>query len=545
MSLTARLLKTLNAVQTKLQHLEQENGISRRRVRELEMELEVCKRDVARERTRVLEREETIVQQRRDANYIAASKKQKGKARAKDVSMDGELHEKYKEAVEEKKGLFPIRVHDSFSSLPYYLALESLITSLRTHLARLTSELSSHQELLAELRSLRDSDARMLKQKTADIERLKEEVERLAGEVEVLRGVVEEGLRERRAVRDVSAVQSVADVAMSEDLESDLDEAEIGTNQRGVHIAEEEAEEDGDETKDHEAEPFDPQLIHGSSRTNMGAERTTRPDHPMLVSNHLAASTTTGGDRIITSKELERISIEVEERRQAPQIQLRSSSPHTTKRARAATVEDVVDQEASRDADRPHSPLPFNANASSRFATRAHEPPQGSTSRLPVPTSGQTSVHNTRHSKAPHASVIETPFPQIRGPHLERLFFSAPEHNARTCTVCHRQRRRSNTPPPPRRRGMAEDGADDEGHEAENDEDEGFVEGSEEPEHQGTRPKYSNGKRREHVTFAREPGPWRQQAEKEGLPPQTVVARVIRELEDDFTHYKRSVCQFF
>jgi DNA helicase IV len=103
---TARLLKTLNAVQTKLQHLEQENGISRRRVRELEMELEVCKRDVARERTRVLEREETIVQQRRDANYIAASKKQKGKARAQNVSMDGEIHERLKEAVEEKKGLF-------------------------------------------------------------------------------------------------------------------------------------------------------------------------------------------------------------------------------------------------------------------------------------------------------------------------------------------------------------------------------------------------------------------------------------------------------
>jgi hypothetical protein len=100
------LLRTLSTVQKKLQHLEQENGISRRRVRELEMELEVCKRDVARERTRVLEREETIVQQRRDASYIAASKRHKGKARAKDVSMEGELHERYREAVEEKKGLF-------------------------------------------------------------------------------------------------------------------------------------------------------------------------------------------------------------------------------------------------------------------------------------------------------------------------------------------------------------------------------------------------------------------------------------------------------
>ena len=35
--------------------------MSRRRVRELELELESCKADVKRERTRVLEREEIIV----------------------------------------------------------------------------------------------------------------------------------------------------------------------------------------------------------------------------------------------------------------------------------------------------------------------------------------------------------------------------------------------------------------------------------------------------------------------------------------------------
>jgi prefoldin subunit 5 len=84
-------------------------------------------------------------------------------------------------------------------------ALEALITTLRAHLVRLTSELSSHQQLLHELRSLRESDARTLREKSAEVERLREEVERLAGEVEVLRGVVEEGLNERRAVREVYA----------------------------------------------------------------------------------------------------------------------------------------------------------------------------------------------------------------------------------------------------------------------------------------------------------------------------------------------------
>jgi len=51
-----------------------------------------------------LEREEVIMQQLRDANYIAASKKNKGKARAKDLNMDEGLREKYREAVEERKG---------------------------------------------------------------------------------------------------------------------------------------------------------------------------------------------------------------------------------------------------------------------------------------------------------------------------------------------------------------------------------------------------------------------------------------------------------
>lgn len=96
---------TLNNVQSKLQHLEEENGISRRRVRELELELEVCKRDVARERTRVMEREEVIVQQQRDASGILGLRRSKGKSRAKDASMDNEvLHDRYREAVEEKKG---------------------------------------------------------------------------------------------------------------------------------------------------------------------------------------------------------------------------------------------------------------------------------------------------------------------------------------------------------------------------------------------------------------------------------------------------------
>lgn len=37
---------------------------------------------------------------------------------------------------------------------------------------------------------------------------------------------------------------------------------------------------------------------------------------------------------------------------------------------------------------------------------------------------------------------------------------------------------------------------------------------------------------------------FRKVGSRAGLPPQTVAMRVIRELEDDFTHYKRCVFSF-
>jgi hypothetical protein len=66
------------------------------------------------------------------------------------------------------------------------------------------------------------------------------------------------------------------------------------------------------------------------------------------------------------------------------------------------------------------------------------------------------------------------------------------------------------------------------------DEDEGFVEGPD------AQPK-GKGKQREDVIFSQDPTQWRRDVEREGLPPQTVLARVLREIEDDFTHYKRFV----
>lgn len=103
--LSAHLIATLSAVQAKLAHLESENSISRRRVRELELELEECKKEVMRERTKILEQ----------SSFHPVKERQqtpgKGLGRAKTnlrgVSFDPEVEttqKRYQEVVEEKKG---------------------------------------------------------------------------------------------------------------------------------------------------------------------------------------------------------------------------------------------------------------------------------------------------------------------------------------------------------------------------------------------------------------------------------------------------------
>ena len=118
----------------------------------------------------------------------------------------------------------------------------------------------------------------------------------------------------------------------------------------------------------------------------------------------------------------------------------------------------------------------------------------------------------TIQSEKEKAVQTETPFPQIRGERLERLFFSAPEHNEKTCRVCHRHRRPGASDDeldfpswlPPRKR--CKTGNEDGRHHYEIDDLVGMS---------------------RHAPFS-----------EDRLPPQTVLARVLRELEDDFTHYK-------
>ncbi|PPQ73164.1 hypothetical protein CVT24_009101 [Panaeolus cyanescens] len=571
----ARLLQTLQAVQNQLQDLEDENGISRRRVRELEMELEECKREVARERTRLLERE-------LDSSFRhGKGTKGKGKARAGTgvgaglgVIDDERLHERYKDVVEEKR------------------ALEALINSLRTHLTRLTAELSSHQELLTELRRLRDTDAKALAEKGAEIIRLSEEVQRLAGEVEVLRGVVEEGLKERRASREgemVGNMTSAADSAMSVDLEGEdtereeQDEEEDEEDQpHGDEDAEEEEDEDDVETvDDHEEEERgpaggqrqrDPWGVNPDMSMNNFA-----PTHATFGSNDVpSAPAPVPKQRMVDDAEMSRIVAEVEERRSNRSIGsirgISASPPPQHQRQRKIrsistrvqvgndTVahdmdsEDDDEVEAQQDDEHDDNPL-FDPSAQRGFISSS---PNGFTtnlnlnSRPSAPTPRHAAHHqnpfthtrqrstgttsNNRQNNNNNADNVDTdadadahvapddsPFPQIRGERLERLFFSAPEHNAQTCTVCYRRRQNPSSSADHLTPGMA-----------------GPTNGANRPRsaQNGASSPTQEPPMRIYLTYSSDPSYYHRIGKQYGLPAQTVVARVVRELEDDFTHYK-------
>ena len=652
----ARLIKTLNDVHFRLEHLEEENSISRRRVRELEYELEECKREVVRERTRWQEESAELSGVIQAANLARAlgKKSSKGKGRAKE-SVSGystrnkitmltwrqattaaanlsAAEERYRGAVEEKKGSYFLSVTGNVGSLCLQPALEALITSLRSHLTRLTSELSEHQAMLMELRSLREKDSVMLRDKLAEVDNLRNEVERLAGEVEVLRGVVEEGLRERRRPgRNVGVDVSVAtdDHVMSGD--------DLANNSAG---------EENDAGSDMEvsrsdiytntvANDEDPWSIDGSSRANATAnphntdahydsdapagisrpDRTIRTDRASLGSNVSALGLSINsdgpgpatranaaragtnieeGNSFVGDEERSRIEAEIGERRSlrgsfdasvmsiSPRPKL--TSPSFRPRRQATVEEADSDRERgtnhlgreTRGQPRPATPTLYSQLPPRAPAPTPHHATVGSDA---APIQQPLKANSRRHGGKESPKAPETPFPQIRGEYLERLFFSAPEHDARTCTACNRRRMPSNGHI---LKGQVHDRATGRCSDEEQNDDtigqllpsrydrflksrkgkqwgtlpgEATGSGERKDDHEGTDEGFADGssddgpalhgghrdKGKQRAVGFEEVREMAKTAGESGLPPQTVVTRVIRELEDDFTHYKRSV----
>jgi hypothetical protein len=374
-----------------------------------------------------------------------------------------------------------------------FTALEALITTLRIHLTRVTSDLSSQQQLLEDLRGLRESDALSLAEKTQEINQLRTEVERLAGEIEVLRGVVEEGLNERRQVRegvlDEPTDHPVASAATDPELSLDSvmpDKSNLNYLHR----------------------PPTPAL--SLRRSPPGTP--THSNHSRATSPSIVDSPAPSIRRFINREELDRISADLDERRSERASNASSQAASLAEENSDAEERVSVAQSAQRECDeaRPASPAP--SSVKSRQTTRAHV-------RIQDPKLKGDAV------------TSNPPFPSINSERMERLFFSAPRHNANSCRMCKGRRSTSHN-------SVYRERNNHHAHHEREGNDEGFDEGVD-PEADGVRG-VNDG-----IAVVPTVSEILERMDRNGgtlrpvdIPPQTVLARVVGELEDEFTHFR-------
>ncbi|KAI6030806.1 hypothetical protein F5J12DRAFT_310419 [Pisolithus orientalis] len=492
--LEARLVTSLNALQVRLSHLENENSIARRRVRELEYELEQCKRDVMRERTRILESQDTIdVSARLPGPSTSRAKGKERKMKEADQSAS-----KYFEVVEEKK------------------ALESLISTLRAHLARVTSDLSTQQQLLEDLRRLRESDALSLSEKTEEINQLRIEMERLAGELEVLRGVVEEGLNERRQARESAG---------EEEDDDDGVEATTESEQSDESATEPAIESPSPNRISRPSTPV-PSLRRSVSETSQHLNR-SRPTSPAFAERSRATSAL----RFVDPGQVNPRSADLEEHHpRSPDTS--TSSGNASRDMLAAASHHPADRTSASASKRRDLRQPVGVEDELvSVVTSATEPPLQAAKGQP----NHTSQPRQKEGKSKADDTIPIPpFPRISAD-LEHLFFSSPRRHIKACQTCkdphsrchtETDRRKQKTPGRFEHERPENDGGLDAGEPAG---------GQHPPTHDGNAP----------VEDAPNIDEILERMDRNGgvlrpsdVPPQTVLARVVRDLEDEFTHYK-------
>lgn len=374
--------------------------------------------------------------------------------------------------------------------------------------------------------------------------------------------MIEEGLRERRHAREASVRQAQVEATDEEpsDEEVTTSDEEDAMLDRSMHPAQTMEESDFNESEDEDDHRVvAPAPTGRRSPVRTAAQPTGAADRSMaLRTDHATVGSSVRVDDLSTKPfvdldEVDRISTDLQDRRSersASMMQRSQSLSLTESRGLSRSGSPALSMRSSVSSgsrrsnpiggeDEPAAPPAREAEAA-RANVRQRSPSPVQQEQPMSRPSGPTPAHATRpqaRMKQPESSSsgqrpapapAETPFPQIRGERLERLFFSAPEHNAQTCTVCHRRLQRQSS------KGAVNDhrpfwsvgpstGA---AHEHHAEDDEGFAEGSDDDVRPGP-------------AFAREEGKGKgRERDADRLPPQTVLARVIRELEDDFTHFK-------
>ncbi|OCF73805.1 hypothetical protein I204_05649 [Kwoniella mangroviensis CBS 8886] len=370
----ANIAGTLATLNARLRALETENSVSRRRVRELEDELEKARAEVE-------------------------MAKQDGGKRLRDV-------------IGEKS------------------ALEDLVESLRSHLARLTVEVESNKALINELRTASSSSPPRKHTPVvpgspsvkSELAALRREIERLTQEVARLGGIVEEGLETRKKARGERTMR--------------MEREEMERLVRQVM----------DEENDAQKNVVEPSKLRQGLHTASSTSPTLAP----------------------------------------PTVQpVRIANP--TNRQQHLTPP------PSEDDDELRSPTPVSESNSRQGSLLDQQ--------YPAQKSKSKSKSNKRVSHditAASAGGLSSPFPSILGDEQEAEFFSPSTRRTQTRT-----------------------------------QDRAFV---------GTqaeiRIKAPSGNGQRSTSGGSGTGSARRGLDGEELPPQTVLSRVVRELEDDFEHYK-------
>ncbi|PVF98469.1 hypothetical protein CPB86DRAFT_758402 [Serendipita vermifera] len=473
----------LDGLTKRLKDIEKENATSRRRVTELEMELETCRREVVHEKTRLQDISRSFGHQKSAGQGSKMQTNGTGITHANTSYRDTE--KRYKQVVEEKK------------------ALEDLVQSLHDHLATMSRKVQKHQELISKLRTMREQDASELRAKCQEIEQLRADVDSLQSDVERLREVVEAGLHERKSARGEDEEPSV--IRVNAPIQ-DVQNAEVK-----------------------EDRVFSASLMGGRLRREHDAlsavMEESEPPSTRDLNQKTSSSRSLQSRRFIKDSELERVRAELEERRsQRSMTGSTSGSERSVSRAghRGHSRSDIsIPME-----NRPESPAFHHPDKSIHDARPRPLTPES----VGTPILERRDLGKQREDKETQAPGRTSPvaLPQIRGERLERLFHSAPEHNEKTCGVCHRRKRSSSSEV----RILDE------------------FKALPKHSHSESRNIRANGSRDRpqmgDVDMNHHENRFRsgdeqyisEIAARRGLPPQTVLARVIRELEDDFAHYK-------
>lgn len=389
---------------------------------------------------------------------------------------------------------------------------------MQAHLSRLTNEIADHHNLLEKLKTLQERDSRSLKEKGRDVEKLRQEVERLSGEVEVLRGVVEEGLKERRDIREGSPADGAH--------EDDEEDVEVEANKTRHDLA----QSTGSSTTSRS---------QGSLRAGSPFATVNRqPSRRSPQDNPLQESTDNDAPPFLDLREITRITEELEERRSERSLTVSHNSSKSSRAPSRLTNDDSGELSQSQSSSSSHSGEDREvARMTGRVASGKVVECEAGPSTLPsqrdrLPPNSQherdtRQIQPRKPSRmVPNDQDREPDLPRVHGTHVERLFYAAPAHDPQTCTVCHKPSNYN------RRHGS---GTRKDGEEAvpdwlrnavkakrrarDGEDDEGFDEDSDEFHRD-----------RDGRVAGDEGG--------DTLPPQTVLVKVLKELEDDFTHYK-------